>query len=367
MRYINFSSTPATGDKKELIQEGIAVAKMAMNKYYGANFLTTNFSVSGNYEEKNEKFVAALRKFSAKAANFSEDEMDFSDPSNLVEAFEDARFEKTYFSIERQVLNALNADNEVEDALMLANVYTVGLGNSKTFEIEPKSLFKVQDGSYGNNVSLYQKEFNDSITLTPSPKDVAVAIDVVQMSAYNYDWGKQIAKVAMSFRTKMYVDIVNEIYTITNVSSTPFYSATFAKVTYGDLYQRTKAANGNVPTYAIGTHTSFVNMSDGVTSGFATQDEINKTGFIGNLYGIPSMVINQAVDSNVATYDFQVPNDRVLMLSMTEKPVKLVKEGNIRVREEDGRNDSLYVKTYKYTDSWTVGLATQANYAIQAV
>lgn len=362
-----FSSTD--DDKRLIVQRGVELAKMAMQKHFSDNFLSGKFSYDlKNYEEENKKVRDSIFKYCGEKAGLSGSELDFSVKENLVNAFNFDAFEKHYFSIEIQILNTVNADNEVEDILKLANISSVGLGDSKTFDIESKALYRVQEGSYGNNVSLYQRQFRDSITLTPSPKDISIDMDVIHMTAYNYDFGKHIAKVAMSFRTRMYKEIVDEIYTIANVSSTPFYEPAFAKTTYTQLATRVDGANGNVGVYAVGTRDAFINMSDNINNGYATLDEINKTGFIGNLYGVSSMLINQAVDSNTANFTFQVPNDRVLLISMVgDKPVKLVKEGSIWVVPEDGKTNSLYTKKYSYKDYWKVGLATQSAYGIQEV
>lgn len=352
-------------DARTLIETGTLVSKMAMSKYHGDNILATQYSYSEDYDALNTSLKEKILKYCAKRANI--EDYDLTQKEDLVKAFTNPTFEWEYFAIQTEVLNSLQSDNEVQEALKLANIVTVGMGDSATFDIASKALYEVQDGAYGNNVTRYQKQFRDSITLTPSPKTASISFDVVQLAAYNYDWGKEVAKIAMSFRTKMYKDIIEKIYDFTVLGS-PFYEASFAKSAYVALAERVDAVNGNIGVTAVATKQAWVASAGTVTNGFSTLDEINKTGFIGNLYGVRSVVLEQAVDSNTPAYPFQVPNDRILLISMSagDKPIKVVKEGNIMVTQEDGRTNSLYERVYKYTDSWEVGLATQAGYGISA-
>jgi hypothetical protein len=349
-----------------LVDSGVLLAKMAINKYHSKNMLATKFSVVGeSYDELNKTVLEKIYKYCADKAGITT--FDYNRKEDVVRAMTNPIFEWNFFAIQTEILNNVNPDNEVEDVMIAANISTVGLGDSKTFEIDSKGLYKVQEGAYGNNVSRFQEHFKSAITLTPTPKVAAIDFDVTQMNGIGYDFGKQVAKIAMSFRVKMYTDVVSEIFTVANVSSTPFYKATFAKTTYMEMADRLAGANGS-GVAAYGTRVAFGQIADGITTGFATQDEINKSGFIGNVYGVSSILFDQAVDSNTASFTFKVPSDKIVLLSpVGDRPVKVVRENNIMVINDDGKNNALYRRSYKFMDSWTVGLATQAAYGIQVV
>ena len=363
-RPIAFSAPTAQNEVKLLIDSAVETTKMAMHRYYGQNFLSIKHFSNEDYKALNDNTHKSIIKYCAERSNLIDQNFESADA--MVSAFANPMFESLYFAIITEALKAVNADNEVEQIMVCANVVDVNLGDSKSFEIESKALFKVQDGAYGNNVTRYNQQYKSSITVTPKPKVAAVAFDVTQMVAYGYDFGKMMAKIAMSFRTQMYVDVINTVFT-TSFSTTPFYEATFAKETYMELADRVRAAN-SADVSAFGTRVAFGAMSNTVTTGFATIDEMNKTGFIGNLYNVRSVLLDQAIDSSVATADFRLPNDKVLLMSSVgDKPVKLVKEGGVRVSQETGELDSLYKRVYKMFMSWDTGLATQAHYGIQVV
>jgi hypothetical protein len=363
---LNFTANTVFGgeDAKTLVFSLTELTKMAIPKYNSENILHTKYTSNENYKELNDRTKAAMLKYCAKRAGLTD--LDLSKAENIAIAFTNEQFQWNFFSIQTQALNAVQADNELEDAMQLANITTVGLGDSMTYEVGAKSLYDVQDGAYGNNTSRYQSEMKSGITLTPEPKIAAVEIDLVLMFVNNYDFGKQMAKIVMSFRTKMYADIINAIYTIATVP-TAFREAAFAKTSYVKLAERVAAANSAGVT-ALGTRAAFVSAANNVNTGYATQDEINKTGFIGNLYGVRTAMLKQAVDSNSAAYAFRVPDDRILLISAVgDKPAKVVREGSIMVTDEDGRYNSIYNRVFKYQDSWKAGIATQAHYGIQSV
>jgi len=362
-----FSVIEQNKDAELLVQGLTTLTKMGINKYHydRGEILASQFSCGEDYNELNQSTKQSILAYCAEKAGFNPDMV--KTKKGLLKAFSNPTFEWEYFAIQTEALNNVNADNEVEDVMIAAQISTIGLGDSKTFEIDSKSLYDVQENSYGNNVSRFQQQFKSSITLTPTPKIARIDFDVTQMATIGYDFGKEMAKIAMSFRTKMYVDIVTALYDATS-HPTPFVEATFAKTPYMELADRVSATNGSVGVTAFGTRVAFGKMSDTVDSGFNTLDELNRNGFIGNLYNVRSVLFDQSVNSNTADYEFRVPNDKVILLSSaSDRPIKMVREGNIEVDLKDGRNSSLSRRVYTYKDSWTVGVATQAIFGIQSV
>lgn len=366
MAKFNFSvnSQIADNDGQMIVENLTKLTRMAIDKYNNKNFLYTQYTCSDNYNELEADVKKAIIKYCAEKSGLSHYNFDSKDA--LGRAFTKHDFAWTFFDIQTQALNAVQADNELEDALKLANIVTVSAYDSISFEIGGKNQYEVQDGQWSNNVSRYQGELKSSVTLAPLPKIAKVEIDVVQMLANNYDFGKHMAKIAMSFRTKMYIDIVNEIYTVTNVPSA-FHESSFAKTSYAELADRIAAAN-SAGVMALATRSAWMSAANTVANGFSTQDEINKTGFIGNLYGVSSSVLDQVVDSNSASYSFRVPNDRIILLSaIGDRPVKVAKGGNIMVTDEIAQTGSLYNRVYSYQDAWDLAIATQGHYGIQEV
>ena len=106
--------------------------------------------------------------------------------------------------------------------------------------------------------------------------------------------------------------------------------------------------------------------------GFESQDQMLRDGYLGHAYGIDNVVIDQFTDlqqpfTNTSAPTLRgIPNDRVLLLSsVADKPVKLVRENFIHVKVKEPTEGSQYRQNYEYFMSFDAAIVTQANYAIQ--
>ena len=360
-------------DSKAILDNAVKVTKMAIEKYHSKDSVANVSSYSAvntkEYEDLNSLVSKGMIKYAAKVANIP-DMYDI----NTKEGFKGAiagfsAFREALFAIQTKVLDTVNSTSEVDQALLMAQVSNLADGDSNIFDISSKSLFQVEDTGYSNNGSRLQYQFMKQIVLTPRPKEASVAIDLFQLNAVGYDFGKQMAKIAISFRVAMYDNIISLMFNSTPLLTTPFYKATFAKTTFQQLANVVAGANGS-GVMAYGTNIALGKASDTIASNFAfgTSEEYVKTGMVRDLYGVPSMVLRQAVNPNDATYGFKVPDNAILLLTpATDKPVKFLMEGQTFVTLDDGRNNSINLRTYKYKQSWTAQIASQSAYGYQTV
>jgi len=353
-----------------IIQKGSKLTKMAMDRYHkGSKLAPMSFSIGSTeneYQQLNSLTYECILKYCAEKSGI--ENLDMNDKGAMLRAWANPQFSYWMFAIQTAIYQEVSSNNELSQALQMANVVGVGFGDSFTAEMDSLSLFQVQEGAYSNNVTRFQTQLRDAVTIVPKPKIAGVSFDVSQLNGVGYDFGKFMAKLVMSFRAKMYQDIVDVIYTVANVSSTVFYSAAFAKTTYITLAERLKGAAG-AGVEAYGTWIALADASDNVTTGYTVQDELIKTSIISNLYGVPVNIVDQAVNSNSAAFTLRVPNDRFLLLANRgDKPVKLVKEnGTMQVILKDGINAPLQERIYIYKDSWKAQYASQCPYAIQVI
>lgn len=367
-----------TPEMEKIVKFGANVTKMAINKIIGNkgmnSFLATKYSVpteaEKSYIQMNDVLVNDMLQYASKMSGVNLEGLgiNIKTKEGLLAAFTYESVQRAFFTIQQSILNTINSDTEVEDALMFANIMPVGYGDSLSVDIHDKSLYKIQDGAYGNNISVAQNKLASTINITPRKKHAVIDFNLAQMGILGYDYGKEMAKLALSFRAKLYKDIVDVIFTVANVSSTPFYKGSFAKTTFLDVAERLSAVN-SASVAAYGTKLAWGSISDTITGGFMVQDELVKAGYIDNIFGVQSVLVNQAIDSNVSTYDFRVPNDRILMLSAVgDKPVKVVRESlPITVMVDSGVGKPLDIARYGLQDSWTAQLCSQAHYGIVVI
>ncbi|HEY8804584.1 MAG TPA: hypothetical protein VIM42_05650 [Clostridium sp.] len=364
MTILNFARELYTeNDEAKLVLDNVArLTKMGMQKYYSKGKVNEE-----EYNRLNDLSKKGMIKYAAKASNLPA-LFDISTKEGFKKAITQfSAFREAIFAIQTETIDSVNSTSEVEQSLLLAEVRNLAEGDSETFEVGSKSLFQVEQTGYSNNVSRLQYQFMNPTILTPRPREASVGIDLFQLNANGFDFGKQMAKIVMSFRVAMYDDVIANIYNVANVSATPFYKATFAKTTYQQLGNVVAGANGS-GVMAYGTNVAFGKMSDQIASNFAfgASEEYVKSGMVTDLYGIPSMILRQAVNSNDGNYAFKVPDDRIILTTpSTDKPVKIVIEGITYVVADDGVNNSINLRTFKYKQSWKTGIITQSAYGIQ--
>ena len=366
----NFSAQDETAEviKNNLVK----LAKYAMNndsRYKRVAELSFSNEKIDNYEELNLKAKTALLKYAAEKAQIKE----ISTKADVINAFSNPVFQTVFNSIIVDSLQSIVLKSRPEQIYRLANVSDVEVGDSETWEIDPKGLPIAQRTSYTTNVT-----FLDSypITITPKPYSIGTTMDYIRILANNYDMGREIARVAASLLFAQLKLIVDSIYAIANVQGTPFYQANWNAANYVQMIDDIKMLNGGADVTAYGTTVAFSKMGVLATTnyGFQSQDEIIRNGFLGRAYGVDNVVLDQFTDLSQpfttasANTLRTIPNDRVILLSSVgDKPVKLVREDFIRVKVKEPKDGSLYRSNYEYFMSFDAAIATQANYGIQVV
>lgn len=369
----NFSAQDETAEviKNNLVK----LAKYAMNndsRYKRVAELSFSNEKIDNYEELNLKAKTALLKYAAEKAQIKE----ISTKADVINAFSNPMFQTVFNSIIVDSLQSIVLKSRPEQIYRLANVSDVEVGDSETWEIDTKGLPIAQRTSYTTNVTFLDSYAITPITITPKPYSIGTTMDYIRILANNYDIGREIARVAASLLFAQLKLIVDSIYAIANVQGTPFYQANWNAANYVQMIDDIKMLNGGADVTAYGTTVAFSKMGVLATTnyGFQSQDEIIRNGFLGRAYGVDNVVLDQFTDlsqpfttANANTLR-TIPNDRVILLSSVgDKPVKLVREDFIRVKVKEPKDGSLYRSNYEYFMSFDAAIATQANYGIQVV
>lgn len=369
----NFSAQDETAEviKNNLVK----LAKYAMNndsRYKRVAELSFSNEKIDNYEELNLKAKTALLKYAAEKAQIKE----ISTKADVINAFSNPMFQTVFNSIIVDSLQSIVLKSRPEQIYRLANVSDVEVGDSETWEIDPKGLPIAQRTSYTTNVTFLDSYAITPITITPKPYSIGTTMDYIRILANNYDMGREIARVAASLLFAQLKLIVDSIYAIANVQGTPFYQANWNAANYVQMIDDIKMLNGGADVTAYGTTVAFSKMGVLATTnyGFQSQDEIIRNGFLGRAYGVDNIVLDQFTDLSQpfttasANTLRTIPNDRVILLSSVgDKPVKLVREDFIRVKVKEPKDGSLYRSNYEYFMSFDAAIATQANYGIQVV
>jgi hypothetical protein len=361
-----------SNDAAQIIANAMDITMVALSRDFGYTGMTNKFSMDGaEYDKKNAEVKKAVLAFCGGNSGVKE----ITEKKHLVNAFDNPTFVSIYNAIIAESLLGVMTKTAPSQIMALANIHEVDVGDSLTFEIETKGIPVAQRNSYMNNVVLMEGYSISPITVTPKVYSIGTSIDYIRILGNNFDFGKEIARVAMGLIYAQFKLVVGILFNTANVTGTPLYNASFAANTYTLLISYLQALN-NAPAKAYGTIPAFQSMGATATTnyGFTTQDEVIRQGYLGRAYGIDNIAIDQATDlsapfttDNLASL-LLVPNNRVLLISdVGDKPVKLVRENFIRVISKEPKAGSLYRQDYTYTMSFEAALATQAHYGIQGV
>ncbi len=325
-----------------------------------------------NYNDLNEKAKLALLSFCADKAGIKRIETN----ADVIRAFSNRTFADIYNSIIVDVLESIILKSRPEQIFRLANVDEVDVGDSKTYDIDTKGLPIAQRTSYTTNVTFLDSYSKMSLTVTPKPYSIGTTMDYIRILANNYDMGKELARVAAALLYAQLRLIVDEIYSVTPINNTPFYQNAWNKENYVQMIEDLKMLNGGAEVTAYGTLPAFSKIGALVTQnyGLNSQDEMIREGFLGRAYGVDNVVIDQFTDLSQpfttanAPKLRAIPNDRILLLSSVgDKPVKLVRESFVHVKVKEPTEGSQYRQNYEYFMSFDAAIITQANYGIQSV
>lgn len=362
----------------KVIKENLEkVCKYAMNhdgklsKMTDRTFASVDGEIS-NYNEINEKTKLALLSFCADKAGIDKIETN----ADVIRAFNNTTFAELYNSIIVDVLESIVLKSRPEQIFRLANVDEVDVGDSKTYEIETKGLPIAQRTSYTTNVTFLDSYSRSSLTITPKPYSIGTTMDYIRILSNSYDMGRELARVAFALLYAQLRLIVDEIYSVTPINNTPFYQAAWNKDSYIQMIEDLRMLNGGADVTAYGTLPAFNKIGAVLTQnyGLQSQDEMIREGFLGRAYGVDNVVIDQFTDlsqpftNTTASVLRAIPNDRILLLSSVgDKPVKLVRENFVHVKTKEPTEGSQYRQNYEYFMSFDAAIITQANYGIQSV
>ena len=371
LRY--FAGISKDVDAKTIIDNWTELGLSAMSRDYGASGLVAKFSYdAAAYNQKNDETRKAVLSFCGAKAGIS----DISATRHILNAFDNPTFESMYNAIFTEALLGIMVKTDSQAMNVFANIDTVDVGNSLTYEIETKGLPIAQRNSYMSNVTFLDGVAKTAITVTPKVYSTGTAIDVIRMLKGDIDMGKEIARVAMSLLYAQYKLCVGLVANTNIIANTPLYrTGTFNANQYVLTISYLQALN-NAGVKAYGTLPALNKLGATATTsyGFASQDEVLRLGFLSVAYGIPHVILNQATDGSAPLGDTDgninmlVPNNKIfLMPDVGDKPVKLVRENYIRVMNTPASVNSINRREYQYFMAFDAAIATQAHFGIQSV
>ena len=372
LREYSFSETQKTEFVDKIVDNAATLGAAAVRRNYGKyGIIGSSNMTDSEYNELNAKVKDAMLAFAAKVAGFSKP----TTKTELAIAFNSDVFRDVMNSITTRALALMMVRYDAPQISAIADIENVEVGDSVTYEIDTKALPQAQRGTYGSNVSFVPSWAKGAITLTPKVYTLGTSIDYIRIIANGYDYGAQIARVYAGMLFAQYKLVISKIFDTSILTGTPLVQSVFNSTAYTQLASDIGMLNGGSidGVTAFGTRVAFNDISAlATTGGYTTRDKFIENGYLQKIYGVDSVILEQFTNLAApfttanATNLRTIPDNLIVLISTgTDKPVKLIRENYVRVKETEAKDNTLNRMEYTYFQGFDAGLATASHFGLQ--
>lgn len=370
---LNYAMFAAENSDIDVIKNSLVdVTMAALSKNYGKTGLVSEYKMD-NYEQTARDVKEAMFAFAANKAGIKVP----TKKNEVLAFFSNPVAESIFNSIIAETIADVRIRVTSPQLMAMAEIISVEPGDSYTWEIETKALPVVQKASLASNVVYLQSWSKQAITIAPEEYGLGTTMDFIRILAADYDIGKEIARMVYATLMAEYSAVANIIFATSGAlaTKTPFYKSTWAAADYVKMAEYISALNGGMGVTAYGTLVAFNAISALATTnfGFAMQDRYIENGYLGKIYGIDSVILDQVVNYNaplgttLANLTGIIPDNLIVLLSAVgDKPVKLVRSTYVRVKRDEPQDGALNRVVYRYFFGFNAALATQAHFGLQS-
>ena len=371
---LNYQMFAKNNSEIGVLKDGLSeVVMAALSNNYKGSGLVSDYKVE-NYAQKAKEVKEALVAYCAKSAGLDVPE----NKRDMLAVFSNVQAESLFNSIIAETIADVRIRVTSPQLMAMAEIVNVDPGDSYTWEIETKALPVVQRASLASNVAYLQSWSKQGITVTPKEYGLGATIDFIRVLAADYDIGKEIARMVYATLMEEYSAVATLIFATSGdlATKTPFYQSTWNAANYVKMAEYIAALNGANGVTAYGTIVAFNAISALATTsfGFAMQDRYIENGYLGKIYGVDSVILDQVVNFNapigtsLAGLNGIIPDNLIVLLSAVgDKPVKLVRSTYVRVKRDEPQDGALNRLAYRYFFGYDAALATQAHFGLQSV
>lgn len=259
--------------------------------------------------------------------------------------------------------------NKNEDYFNIAEVMTVGAGNTAKVDVKGNDLFVVETNGRSRRHVRAQKQFNGEQYINPVNHSVTVQVDLYKVMCGIESLAEYAMKIALSIENEMALDILYALQNSYNSLSANFKEASYTPTAFKTLATRVTAANGGAKAVAIGTELALQDIlpTDQYLK-MGLGETYNSVGYLPVFLNTPLIGLAQKIDWASEDYDFAVDDTQVYFISPSAGKLVQVAIEDEGLYIEDGAFDNANLTiNATFHKSWAVALATGAKYAIMKV
>lgn len=241
-------------------------------------------------------------------------------------------------------------------------------GDLAEFDVEGDAHFVVATAANGiQGVRRQRITGGSTVTVPTYMKVVRVYESLGRLLAGRIDFNKFVEGVAKAFKDY----IADAAYTAINglssatagLSTTYVLTGTPSETDIVALIEHVESATGK-PAKIVGTKGALRRLTV-AGAGEAYKDDLYKLGYYGMFNGTPCIRMNQAHTPGTET--FALNDNKIIVVAGSEKPIKVVREGEGLLIEHEASKNADLTQEYVYGEQIGVGVVVAEKIGISAV
>ena len=284
----------------------------------------------------------------------------FSDPMVFCN-FSDVR--EMAFAVVGMMTDLVIPDALIKDFGAIADIKTVGWGDTLKIDIQPRDLFVVSKGGRGKRSFDVTRQYKGTKTVLPEPRTITVGISLYDVLTGKYTLAEFVSKATQSLEATMRYDIYDCFAKAMRnlATNSDLYVNGYTQDAAVKLAQTVQAWNGGNKAVYIGTKLALSKILPASTNyRFMLGDEYTKLGHVRDFFGTDVIELEQIADYT-QEFKLKLADDEIYVISPTrDKIVKVAMEGSTLTNTTTEYDNANLMQTATLVKSYGVGVATSA-------
>ncbi|WEG18507.1 hypothetical protein PQ478_08495 [Alkalihalophilus pseudofirmus] len=266
------------------------------------------------------------------------------------------------FEFLEETLRVLVVEGLTDQFSEFAEVRDVAMGDQQIFRIPDTKLFRVATISDGNQNIRLQRIDNGEVPIKTVWRGVGIYEELSRVMAGRIDWVEMINRVSRSYQKQIANEVYSAVYNSYDKVNAPYKAtASFDPETVIEIAQHVEAATDS-QVMILGTKQALAKVKPSQLSD-RMKDRKNDVGYLGVFEGYELHEIKQA--HKIGTDEFAVdPNFLLIVPVLEDKMVKIVNEGEARIKEVDGLENEDMSQEYKFFMKSGITVVSAQKYGI---
>ena len=270
------------------------------------------------------------------------------------------------FAIVGMLTDMVLPDALIKDIGYLADIKTVGYGDSLKIDLQPRDIFVASKGGRAKRSFDIQRQYKGTKTIIPENRVISVGISLYDVLTGKYTLAEFVMKAVKSLEYSMRYDIYDAFAAALEGLSTASGAGQLKISGYTqdaaiELAQKVQAWNGGKPAIFLGTKLALSKILPASTNyRFNLGDEYVSLGHIRDFFGFNCVELEQIADYTTE-FGVKLPNDRIFVISPSaDKIVKVATERSTLTNVVGQYGNADLRQEADMMKSWGVAVATSA-------